>query len=301
MLETKKAHIRIISPSGRFDHSLLLARLEVLRQKFNVSYHKLEPDPSWPFLAGSFQDRLAQLSEALLADDVDVILGARGGFGASDLLPHLPWGELKKVKPKVVIGFSDITALQSALFSQLGWPHIHGPMPGTKLWDEAGGEDVEALVRLMEGRGEPMNIPLVPLGGHGIPSLEGWSYGGCLSVLTNLIGTPYFPRTLYGSLLYWEDIGEHPARILRFINQWTQSKALDGVKGIILGRFADCEVKGQFTEDQMKAEIASRLRIPVWLTPLFGHCAPNWPMPVGYPLRIERQSLSWKLPPQTTV
>lgn len=299
MQPRSQTHIRIISPSGRFDQNLLLTRLAELEKEFHVSYHKLDVDPSWPFTAGSEASRLAQLSDALLDPDVDIILSARGGYGASDLLPHLPWAQLKNAKEKLLIGFSDVSALHSALFTKLEWTCIHGPMPGTQLWRENDPRDVECLIQLMHGSRDAVEIPLTVLN-QNIPfTMNGWSYGGCLSVLTNLIGTAYFPRTLWGSILFLEDIGEHPARIIRFINQWSQSKALHGVKAIVLGRFAGCEVKDICDEDGLRSEIARRLDIPVYSTNLFGHCAPNWPLPIGLPVEIKDGTLRWNLPPAT--
>lgn len=299
MQPTSRSHIRIISPSGRFEHKLLMTRLAELEKEFIVSYHKLELDPSWPFTAGSFAARLSQLSDALLAADVDIILSARGGYGASDLLPHLPWAQLKNAKPKLLIGFSDISALHSALHSQLDWPCIHGPMPGTELWQKADYRDVDCLIQLMHGSQKPVELPVESLN-QDIPlPISGWSYGGCLAVLTNLIGTPYFPKSLWGSILFWEDIGEHPARILRFVNQWSQSKALHGVKALVLGRFVSCDIDDIFNEQQLRIEIAKRLSLPVYSTNLFGHCAPNWPLPLGLPITIKDGTLSWNLPLET--
>ncbi|MBC7530279.1 MAG: LD-carboxypeptidase [Oligoflexus sp.] len=296
MLEKYKSHIRIVSPSGRFDANLLLTRLAELEKEFHVSYHKLEVDPSWPFTAGNLKARLEQLTDALLAPEVDIILSARGGYGASDLLPHLPWAQLKNVKPKLLVGFSDISALHSALYTLLGWPSIHGPMPGTELWEKNDPRDVACLLGLLKGSQSQVEWGMDCLNRNLPPNLSGWSFGGCLAVLTNLIGTPYFPKTLHGSILFWEDIGEHPNRILRFVNQWSQSRALEGVKGIVLGRFAGCEVPDMCDEAKLKNEIAARLDLPVWSTSLFGHCAPNWPLPVGLNLAINNGNLHWNLP-----
>jgi muramoyltetrapeptide carboxypeptidase len=297
MQQRSRTHIRIISPSGRFDPTLLHDRMVELEKDFKVSYHKLDVDPSWPFTAGNFHARLTQLNEALLAPDVDVILSARGGYGASDLLAHLPWSELKYARPKLLIGFSDISALHSALYTKLDWPCIHGPMPGTELWGKNDPRDIECLVKLIKGTNDSVDIPLRALNQSMPLPISGWSYGGCLAVLTNLIGTAYFPKSLWGSILFWEDIGEHPARIIRFINQWAQSQALLGVKAIVLGRFSGCEVKDLIDEDGLRAEISKRLSIPVFTTDHFGHCAPNWPLPVGLSIEIKDSLLRWNLPP----
>ncbi len=296
MLDHSVTHLRIISPAGRSTATLVerrLAELETL--DFKTSYRPLDPDPSWPFSAGTPEDRLSQLVEALEAPEAAAVVATRGGYGASDLLDQIPWDYIASLPPKPLVGFSDISALHAAFYTRLGWSGIHGPMPGTELWGQNGNADVLALLNLLRGGDIPSPLPLLPLMRGLAPSVRGWGFGGCLSVLTNLIGTPYFPDSLSGALLFWEDIGEHPARILRFARQWLQSGALRGVKGLILGRFVACEVPDVASEAMLREQLAERIGLPVWFCPLFGHCSPNWPLPIGRPLRIEGDSLSWDL------
>lgn len=294
MLARSLTHLRIISPAGRCRVPLLEQRLlELEAESFSVSYEALEPDPDWYFSAGSPEARLKQLVAAVEAPEPAALLATRGGYGSSDLLDRLPWNYFQTLPPKPIVGFSDISALHAAFYAKLGWTGIHGPMPATELWGQNGSDDVSALLKLLHGEIPNFRLPLLFLGRGLPPQLNGWGFGGCLSVLTNLIGTPYFPSHLVGSLVFWEDIGEHPARILRFARQWQQSGALNGVKGLILGRFVACEVADQCTETQLRERLASMLGLPVWFCPLFGHCSPNWPLPIGRPLRIEGDSLSW--------
>ncbi len=88
---------------------------------------------------------------------------------------------------------------------------------------------------------------------------------------------------------------------MRFINQWQQSGALQGVKAILLGRFTACEIKDLSDESMLKREIARRLPIDVYETELFGHCAPNWPLPVGLPVTIRDSHLVWNEIPETRI
>lgn len=288
------AHIGIISPASRDLSSTADARIKELEtNKLPVSYHKLSPDPSWPFTAGTRQDRLDQLSEALLNPSIKFLLGLRGGYGTSDLLDDIPWEKLKLLRPKTIVGFSDISALHSAFYTKLRWSGLHAPMPATAYWGQNGREDVVALLNLLSEQKTLVELPLTYLGRGFISKLVGPAFGGCLSVLSNLIGTPYFPKQLSGHILYWEDIGEHPARILRFINQWQQSGALEGALGLILGQFVGCEVDGFCSESQLRSMIAERLSIPVWYCPKFGHCSPNWPLPIGLPMTISENQLQW--------
>ena len=289
-------HIRIISPASPELASRVEARLpEFEAAGISVSYHKLAPDPSWPFIAGSAHARLAQIMEGLDDPQVTALLASRGGYGASDLLDLFPWERLQQLRPKPIIGFSDVSALHAAFYTRLGWQGLHAPMPGTDYWRQNGDGDVLALLTLLKGGAPNIRLPLLYLGRGLPPQVRGWAFGGCLSVLTNLIGTPYFPQNLDGALVFWEDIGEHPGRILRFANQWLQSGALRDARGIVLGRFAGCEIEGVASESQLHDQLAQRLGLPVWFCPHFGHCSPNWPLPIGGQLRIEGDSLSWDL------
>ncbi len=291
-----KGQIRIISPAGRFQAELLDTRLKELEALgLPLSYHKLSPDPSWPFTAGSRLDRLEQLQSALRAPEIKYLMSVRGGYGVSDLLDGINWDQCRAMKPKAVIGFSDISALHSAFYTKLGWNSIHGPMPATELWRKHGDEDVRALLDLLLGKRREIELPLLYEGKGLPPRIEGPAFGGCLSVLTNLIGTPYFPKSLDDHILYWEDISEHPARVMRFVNQWLQSGALKGVRGLILGRFVGSEVEGLCTEAHMRETLVQRLNIPVWFCPLFGHCSPNWPLPVGWPIEVDGDRLRWTM------
>jgi muramoyltetrapeptide carboxypeptidase len=295
MESPKQNQIMLISPSSPESEVDWESRLRSLQTAgITLSYHKLEADPSWPFHASTVAKRLDQLMEALKAPNVGFVWAVRGGYGASDLLDLIPWDTLRKAKPKVIVGFSDISALHSAFFTKLGWAGIHGPMPATPYWGNGTSSDILSLEKLLLGEPSSISIPVLYLGRGFAPELSGWSFGGCFSVLTNLIGTPYFPDSLEGSLLFWEDIGEHPSRILRMLNQWVQSGCLRGVRGIVLGRFVDCFKEGYSTEASLCEEIARRLHIPVWHSPYFGHCTPNWPLPIGKNLRISTQTLSWE-------
>ena len=132
--------IGITRPSSREKNSPLSQRLaELSQQGFAIKIREAAASPDWPYTAGSAEDRAHALSSLLLDPEVDIILAARGGYGASDLLHLLPWDELQKASQKILVGFSDTTALQMALWNKLQWPSIHGPMPGSSCRIRIGG------------------------------------------------------------------------------------------------------------------------------------------------------------------
>lgn len=282
--------VQIIFPSSVCQESLLSKSVLELKQAgFYAQFNIPKPHPRLPFLASTIEARVSELSSALLSNSDAPILCARGGYGASDLLPHLPWAKLKLTHPKWLIGFSDASALQSALFSKLGWPSIHGPMPGTELWGQNRNADLQVLYKLlqkpkhMEG-----SIRLNALSDHKVENVQGWLFGGCMSVLANLIGTPYFPHSLRGALIFLEDTGEHPGRILRMLNQFIASGILENALALILGNFGDDELLSPLQE-----EIAKRSPIPVFASNDFGHVSPNFPLVLGASGVIRDQSLLW--------
>lgn len=249
------------------------------------------------------------LTTALLENESTVVMCARGGYGASDLLPLLPWDRLRKAaaRPKILVGFSDTSALHSALWHKLGWRGIHGPMPATSLWPEGAIEkpgscaDVTRLLEILSGAttGAGINLESFSHAGAGPVECRGWLFGGCFSVLTNLIGTPYLPASFDGAILFFEDIGEHPARLARFLNQWQQAGLLKGVRGVVWGSLTQLGANIQDNADFVYRELARRLgEVPCWRSRDFGHVAPNWPLGIGADAHIQHTKsgavkLSW--------
>ncbi|MEY4632200.1 MAG: hypothetical protein RIQ81_2320 [Pseudomonadota bacterium] len=297
-MPSAKPVIRIVRTSSREQNDLLPGRIEEFqRAGVQVIFDDLPADPSWAYVAAPADLRARLLTTALLENETTVVMCARGGYGASDLLPLLPWERLRKAaaRPKILVGFSDTSALHSALWHKLGWPGIHGPMPATSLWAEGAIEnpgvhgDITRLLEIIHGRetGASITLESIHSGGAGPVECRGWLFGGCFSVLTNLIGTPYLPASLDGAILFFEDIGEHPARLVRFLNQWSQAGLLKGVRGVIWGTLTQL---GQNIPDNapfVYQELARRLgEIPCWKSRDFGHVAPNWPLGIGADARI---------------
>jgi muramoyltetrapeptide carboxypeptidase len=228
--------------------------------------------------------KAAELYMALTESCSDAILCARGGYGASDLLSLIPWNSLKARPPKLIIGFSDITALHCAVFTQLGWPSLHGPMPMTDYWTSEEGEDVRRLFEIITSSASSTpptaSIELKQKAPH---IVSGTLFGGCLSVLTNLIGTPFFPATLKGKVIFLEDIGESLPKINRMLSQWILSGLLEGAEAVVLGSFKCLENQRWLEiQDEVLKRFTERLPgIPIFSSEKFGHKSPNWPLIVG--------------------
>ncbi len=288
------AMLTVGEPSSAPESALLESNLGVLRQVgIRVSYQR------YPLDAGDRQAQVgvntrAQILSGVLSDpEIAYVLAARGGYGASDLLRHLDWSALSSLPKTVVIGFSDISALQVALYVRLGWPAIHGPMPGSSLWSN--GPDVDCLVRLLSSP-RPWNsaISVSPFGGSSTDTtVQGTLIGGCLSVLSALIGTPYFPETLQGYILFLEDTNETAERVLRFWNQWLECDLVDDLAAVVVGRFTD--LSGDHDEEWLVTRLAERCTVPLFRSPDFGHISPNHPLVIGAEARIDGGILKWRL------
>lgn len=288
------AMLTVVEPSSAPESAVLESNLGVLRQVgIRVSYQR------YPLDAGDRQAQVgvntrAQILSGVLSDpEIAYVLAARGGYGASDLLRHLDWSALSSLPKTVVIGFSDISALQVALYVRLGWPAIHGPMPGSSLWSN--GPDVDCLVRLLSSP-RPWNsaISVSPFGGSSTDTtVQGTLIGGCLSVLSALIGTPYFPETLQGYILFLEDTNETAERVLRFWNQWLECDLVGDLAAVVVGRFTD--LSGDHDEEWLVTRLAERCTVPLFRSPDFGHISPNHPLVIGAEARIDGGILKWRL------
>lgn len=291
----QKITVRLISPSSRGPDHILGPRISELENRgFRVLYDPLRPDPHWPFTISSVAERADALIRAMEEKDADILLATRGGYGASDLFHLIPWKKFEKAKPKTIVGFSDISALHSAAVTKLGWPGIHAPMPQSELWGRPGLTDTDELLALLKGEKTAGSLKIDAAFNVPANVCEGWLFGGCLSVLTNLIGTPYLPTSLAGAVLFFEDIGENPGRLMRFLTQWQHAGLLGGVRAIVCGQFRELGPI-PFSERELARTISERFRLPVFVSPDFGHCAPNYPLPLKARAVVTPTEFRWQL------
>ena len=295
-----KVKMQIIRTSSRESQNFLRQRgAELELAGFEPTEDIICADPDWKFTAGSVSDRLNSLIRALEDPKTTVVQCARGGYGASDLLPLIPWARLKKLPPKLIVGFSDVSALHGAFYKKLGWLALHAPMPATELWGLNGQADVAKSLELMAGKvlGHEITIDSIEKARSSLKtkSLSGTLFGGCLSVLTNLIGTPYLPKSFKDHILFFEDTGENPGRIMRMWNQWEQAGLFKGVRAIVLGHFRDLGESPLSDMNALVRELHRRFpRIPIFLSQDFGHKSPNEPLGIGSKAVIKDGKLTWK-------
>lgn len=278
--------VAVIAPaSAPRDLSAFERGLERLRNMgYEVEVH-FDPTAQRGYLAAPDAERLAPLNDCLRRTDVRAILCVRGGYGAMRLLPQVDYAAARR-HPKLLVGYSDITALQWALYAKAGWKSLSGPV--LTEWDRLDARTADCFRTLAEGQSpdvlcSPDAAALQPLR---MGTAEGPLLGGNLSVLTRLIGTPYWP-SLEGALLFLEDVGEAPYRVDRMLAHLALAGALDALGGVVLGRFTTGAVDGpSLTLDEVFDDYFGHRPYPVATGLSYGHFMPRALLPIGAQARL---------------
>ncbi len=262
--------VSIVAPSGPFDRQALERGLSLLSDRYRPVLGTGLFDRA-RYLAGSDARRLEELTDALASERTRAVFTARGGYGALRLLQGLKLPQ----RPKLLVGFSDICALHAAL-QCAGWVSVHGPVL-TQLGAH-GGKSAQRLFRLLEDPAPPDVL-------QGTPTVEGVAegpvIGGNLSVVTRLLGTPFFPPA-DGAILALEDVGERPYRLDRMWQHLKLAGVFERVRGLALGAFTESEEPGgAWTAQEVVAELATQVGLPCVMELPIGHGAVNWPIPLG--------------------
>ncbi|MEE9429459.1 MAG: LD-carboxypeptidase [Melioribacteraceae bacterium] len=238
------------------------------------------------YLAGSDDERLSDLHSMFKDKNVKAIFSVRGGYGSGRLLDKINYSLIKK-NPKIFVGYSDITALQSAILKKTGLVTFAGPMLATDFSSKANKYTEENFWRVITSKRKigKLNNPKndvfeTMISGRG----EGTLVGGNLAVFNSIMGTSYFPN-IKNSILLLEDIGEAPYKIDRMFNQLKLGEIFEQVNGIILGKFVDCKDESKSKKtiklDEVIDNYFSKLKIPVIYNFSHGHIKENLTMPIG--------------------
>jgi muramoyltetrapeptide carboxypeptidase len=250
--------ISIVAPASSAKPERIESGLAALR---NLGYIP-EPCPNafvrGPlYFAGTPEQRLDDLHAAFADPETSAVMCLRGGYGSNYLLDGLDL-ETIAAHPKPFFGYSDLTGTQLRMLDELGLPVFHGPMLAADFC-LPGGIHLESFRAAMKG--EPYSVGTA----EGLRALKpaatpapvcGTLYGGCLSILASLLGTPWEPST-EGTLLFLEDRAARPYQIDRMIWQLRSARKLDGVAGIIFGEMLDCVSPGAETDLLDKAILSA--------------------------------------------
>ncbi len=308
--------IAIVAPSYPMDPP---GRIQLAIQRLRERGYRVKEAPNlytrYGYLAGDDEARAAALMDAFRDPEVKAVFPGTGGYGLSRILDRLDWAEIAR-HPKIVIGFSDITALHLALDRRLGWITFHSPNP---MWGLGNDEGMNPLAERWFWRAleEPRYFDPPPPGWHAFSS--GWTFdldgvtsaprtlaagigcgrliGGNLSLIAALMGTPYEIET-QGRIVFFEDVGEAPYRIDRMFAQLEMAGKFNAPAGVILGRWHKCvadDPEKSLTLDQVFERYFAGRPYPVVADFPIGHVTENVTLPIGALAELHGATCSLRL------
>jgi muramoyltetrapeptide carboxypeptidase len=289
--------VGIISPAGatfeRDRLDLVIDAVNALGFVPQVAPHALA---RYGYLAGTDDERAADVNAMFADPAVKALLPLRGDWGSARLLPYLDY-DLIRANPKVLIGFSDISALLLGIYAQTGLVTFHGPH-GLTAWRA---DQVEPLRQiLMAGEAIAYTNPLLGADQDRLMRDQGRLQtiqagqaagplvGGNLSVISGIVGSPYMPDTR-GAILFLEEVGEPLYRVDRMLTQLSLAGVLEGLAGFVFGQCTACgpgDGYGSLTLEEILQDHIKPLGIPAYSGAWIGHVEPLWTLPIGIPVTL---------------
>jgi muramoyltetrapeptide carboxypeptidase len=260
-------------------------QMEAIGFKVVIGPHAFD---KWGYFAGRDRDRADDINRMFADDSVSGVVCYTGGWGSPRVLPYLDYDLIAR-KPKVLIGYSDITALLNAVHKKTGLITFHGPVGGS-TFDPYTLENFRRVVMTPDPAGvlpTPSKKPneLVDRTNRILKLTKGTAtgplIGGNLTMIASLMGTPYQPDTT-NAIFFLEDVHEEPYRIDRMLTTLSLGGLFDNVAGILFGRCSDCGVKGpSFSLEEILRDRFGGLSVPVISGLSFGHIEQKLVLPIG--------------------
>jgi len=232
------------------------------------------------FCSNNPKARFTHLKNSLHAEDSKAVWCIQGGYGTAHLIP-----ELENISPpnnaKLVIGFSDITALHIFLNQKWKWCTVHGPV----LWQMADKkitrESEEHLIEIIFGKKKEEKFSLIRINNIGSGEIKSTLTGGNATIIQNSIGT-IWQLDSKDKIVLLEEIDEEPYRIDRMLTHITQSGIINKASAIIFGDFNSNKIEIDDKKvDSLLRNFSEKLQIPVLRIPGVGHTDTNYPVPMG--------------------
>jgi len=237
------------------------------------------------YLAGEDKARVKDLHAMFRDRKIKAVFCARGGYGTHRILQKLDYGLFSR-NPKILVGYSDITALLFAMFKKSGLITLHGPVLRDFL--KGDGRNAEWLLKLMTSDElTTVNFPSGTAVKKG--RAEGVVLGGNLSLICHLIGTPFLP-SFRGKLLFIEEKGEPLYRVDRMLTHLLLSGGLEKCAGLMVGSFEECGDPASVID--LVRERCSRLNMPILTGLPVGHGEHNVPLPIGVRAVLDTGTMS---------
>ncbi len=299
MSKIRKPHIEICAPSRALSEISNTNKVDCRRiRKFLAHLNDLGWECSEESnvrknvhrFAGADEERARALEAGLCNKENDLLLALRGGYGAMRLLPLMHWEKLKSKICVPLAGFSDITALNMALFAKLkiaSWQ-----MPCASSFAESSALRDCYFMRAMRSKEFYLAFKAYAVDARNVKTFDvkGHLWGGNLSTIVSLIGTPYFPKIKKG-ILFLEDIGEPAYRVERMLLQLMEAEILKNQEALLIGDFSGAEKnegvgRGRFTLKDVLTYIQKRVDIPIVTGLPFGHIVDSASLPFGVKARV---------------
>ncbi len=303
-----KSRLKVIFPASSLKSGKGMARyynhgVSLMERHFELEGSRLL-DSDFNGFSATDELRAQEINEGIRSPKIHGLIAGRGGYGAIRLLNLIDF-ETVKQRPKVIIGFSDMTIIQSALYVKCGLISFSGPMLATM--DAAGSEALVPLVcsdttgyELIrtERKGK---IEVINPG-----TAEGILLGGNLFSLVQLIGTGFLPR-FENAILFFEDVNETVDHLDSFLNHFKLAGLLYGVQGVVIGDTDWRETapltsrKKHETLFRERIKTIFRREVPVITGLCYGHCDNSITIPFGARVRLDTESRSLTLLQEVTV
>ena len=246
-------------------------------------------------LAGTDRNRAADVMTMFTDPAVKAVLPVRGGWGCARILPHLDFDAIGR-NPKVIVGYSDLTALLLSIHARTGLVTFHGPN-GASKWNETSAGFFRRVV--LEGEAVTFSNPrdkgeMLAQTEYRIKTItpgvaRGRLLGGNLSVLTALLGSPYLPD-FRDAILFLEDVNEAPYRVDRMLTQLSLAGVLKGARAVVWGTCHECDPDAGFgsaTIPDLLDDHVKPLGVPAWRGALVGHIDRQFTLPIGADVEVD--------------
>ncbi len=279
------AVIGICAPSGRVEEASLGLGIAYLK---DLGHQVVLPDETmhtWRYFAGTDDERVAGLHALVDNPEVQLVIAARGGYGLTRLLPRIDWNRVA-ASGKSYVGFSDFTAFNMAAYACANLVTFHGPM----LTSDLGRAELDSFTQqhfwMALSRSSHRIDDIACEHGYDPRRIDGTLWGGNLSLLAHLVGTPYFPN-IDGGILYVEEVSEEPYAVERLFLQLFHAGVLGRQRAIVLGDFHDCiptnTARYPYSMEEVIETLRVMLPIPVLTELPFGHIPRKVTLPFGAP------------------
>ena len=290
--------VGLVNPAGAtynpVDVDIVKESVEALGLRVKIGAHVLDRHG---YFAGRDEHRAADLNAMFRDPDVHAVLCVRGGWGSARLLPLVDF-EAVAARPKILVGYSDITALHVALHARTGLVSFHGPV-GISKWNKFSVDWIRRL--LFDGEAVTLQNDMSFDPDESLTQVKhrmrtitpgvarGRLLGGNLTVLTALLGSRYLPDW-NGCVLFLEDVQEAPYRVDRMLTQLKLAGVLQQARAVVFGTCEDChpgQGYGSLTLEDILVDHLAPLGVPAWHGAMIGHIERQFTVPIGIEAEVD--------------